>query len=427
MRKHIISWPLLLGIVCWTLLGSGASAHVAETSEAYLDIGADGITMQLEMPLEQLQLAAPELFVGDPAAQLPGDQARLAGYLREHISLKTPQGERLAFSAGESTLLTHQESPFLVTELSFRSGDSGVPDLLELQLDAILHRVKSHKIEVVLRSDYELGVFAEEPRLLGVVRYKRESVVLDRTHASWWTGFRTMMVNGGLHIAEGTDHLLFLLCLLLPAPLLLGAGCWQGRAGVRASALNVAKIVTAFTLGHSFTLALTALGVFALPSRPVEFIVALSVLVSALHAMRPVFGRHAVVIAVAFGLVHGLAFANEMIGKGFAVDAVLSALVAFNLGVESMQLLVVVAVLPCLLVLAGTPYYTFLRLSFAGFAALAAANWMVERLWDESTTLGHWVEAVAGSAVWGLALVQLFSALVYLSNRLAGRRLVRAA
>ena len=73
MRKHIISWPVVLGIVCWTLLGSAASAHVAETSEAYLDIGADGITMQLEMPLEQLQLAAPDLFAGDPAAHLPGD------------------------------------------------------------------------------------------------------------------------------------------------------------------------------------------------------------------------------------------------------------------------------------------------------------------------------------------------------------------
>ena len=104
--------------------------------------------------------------------------------MREHISLQTPQGERLAFSAGESTLLKHQETQFLVTELSFRSGDSGVPNQLELQLDTILHRVKSHKIEVVLRSDYELGVFAEEPRLLGVVRYKRESVMLDRTQAS---------------------------------------------------------------------------------------------------------------------------------------------------------------------------------------------------------------------------------------------------
>ena len=236
-----------------------------------------------------------------------------------------------------------------------------------------------------------------------------------------------MVYNGGLHIAEGTDHLLFLLCLLLPAPWLLGEQRWQGRAGVRASALNDGKIVTAFTLGHSFTLALTALGIFALPSRPVEFIVAISVLISAIHAMRPVFGRHAVVIAVAFGLVHGLVFANEMIGKGFAVDAVVSALLALNLGVEAMQLLVVLAVLPCLLILAGTRFCSLLRLSFEGFAALAVGNRMVERLSDESTNLGHWVEVVAGGSVWGLALVQLFSALIYLSHRLAGRRLKRQA
>lgn len=81
------------------------------------------------------------------------------------------------------------------------------------------------------------------------------------------------------HIAEGTDHLLFLLALLLPAPLLVFRPRWAGFAGVRHSVLQILKVVTAFTIGHSITLALAALGLVRVPSRPIEILIAFSILV----------------------------------------------------------------------------------------------------------------------------------------------------
>ena len=91
------------------------------------------------------------------------------------------------------------------------------------------------------------------------------------------------------HIAEGTDHLLFLLVLLLPAPLVVSGLRWGPPAGVRRSLLRILGIVSAFTLGHSITVALAALNAINVPSRPVEVLIAVSILVSAVHAYRPIF------------------------------------------------------------------------------------------------------------------------------------------
>ncbi len=109
--------------------------------------------------------------------------------------------------------------------------------------------------------------------------------------AAWLSGvqFSSLFRLGMRHIAEGTDHLLFLLVLLLPAPLLVSGLRWGPPSGVRQSLLRILGIVTAFTIGHSITLSLAALNAVNVPSRPVEVLIAVSILVSAVHACRPIF------------------------------------------------------------------------------------------------------------------------------------------
>ena len=142
------------------------------------------------------------------------------------------------------------------------------------------------------------------------------------------------------HIAEGTDHLLFLLVLLLPAPLLLTKGRrWGGFGGVGYSLRRLLLIVTAFTLGHSFTLLLGALGWVRLPSQPVEVLIAVSILVSAGHAVRPLFPGREAWVAAGFGLVHGLAFASTLANLHLEAGPMALSILGFNLGIELMQLL----------------------------------------------------------------------------------------
>jgi hypothetical protein len=222
--------------------------------------------------------------------------------------------------------------------------------------------------------------------------------------------FAAMFALGRAHIAEGTDHLLFLLVLLIPAPLLAAGGHWAGTASVRQSVLQIVKVVTAFTAGHSLTLALASLGVVTLPSQPIEVLIAVSILVSAAHAVQPAFPGKEAFVAAFFGLIHGLAFASTISLMGLSTSERVAGLFGFNLGIEAMQLLVVAAVMPSLYLLSKTPAYRFARVGAAWFAAIAAGAWISERLFGTVNLLGTMLEAAAARGHWlagGLFLVSL--------------------
>jgi HupE / UreJ protein len=145
----------------------------------------------------------------------------------------------------------------------------------------------------------------------------------------------------------------------------------------------VFKVVTAFTVAHSITLSLAALGVIALPSRVVESAIAASVVLAALNNVRPLVygGRWA--LAFAFGLIHGFGFASVLADLGLPQDALLLSLVAFNLGVELGQLAIVAVFLPVAFALRGTALYR--RVILVGGSLVVAAiafAWLCERAFN---------------------------------------------
>ncbi|MCW5623698.1 MAG: HupE/UreJ family protein [Burkholderiales bacterium] len=145
------------------------------------------------------------------------------------------------------------------------------------------------------------------------------------------------------HILIGFDHLLFLLVLVL-------------RGG---NLLSLLKIVTAFTVAHSITLALAALDVVQLPSVMVEAVIALSI---AWVAAENLFFRRAPsrrwIVSFAFGLAHGFGFSGVLRELGLPTEGLVWALIAFNLGVETGQALAIAAVAPLLLLLRRSRHQT---------------------------------------------------------------------
>src|SRR6266567_2101886 len=213
-------------------------------------------------------------------------------------------------------------------------------------------------------------------------------------------GFASIFRLGMRHIAEGTDHLLFLLALLLPAPLLVVGPRWAGFAAVHHSLLQILRVVTAFTIGHSITLAIAALGLVRVPSRPIEILIAVSILVSAAHALRPLFPGREAIIAAFFGLIHGLAFAATLGQLGLGWWPRLAGTLGFNLGIETMQLIVLASTMPSLVLLSRTPAYAILRTGGALFAGFASMGWIAERLLNVHSSVDVIVDGVAHRAVW---------------------------
>ena len=149
----------------------------------------------------------------------------------------------------------------------------------------------------------------------------------------------SFVLLGVEHILTGWDHLLFLLGLLLRG------GGW----------LALAKIITAFTLAHSVTLALAVLGIAVLPDRLVEAVIALSIAFVAAENLflRPVVVRRWLV-SFCFGLVHGFGFSSALRELGLPSHGLLLSLFGFNAGVEIGQALVVAVALPALVLVRNT-------------------------------------------------------------------------
>ncbi|MEF8713070.1 MAG: HupE/UreJ family protein [Accumulibacter sp.] len=189
--------------------------------------------------------------------------------------------------------------------------------------------------------------------------------------------------HGVWHIWIGFDHLLFLLSLLLPAVLIRVDGGWTGAARFRDALWEVVKVVSAFTLAHSITLTLAALDVVQLPSRWVESAIAASVIVAALNNLIVMAGASRWLFAFAFGLIHGFGFASVLADLGLPQNALLLALVAFNLGVEAGQLAIVALFLP--LAWGVRNQWIYRRGVLAGGSLLVIATagiWLVERVFD---------------------------------------------
>jgi hypothetical protein len=260
--------------------------------------------------------------------------------------------------------------------------------------------VPSQVVLVTIRTDWRTSTFADAPQLVGVLRGSDQSVRIDRRDGNWWHGFGSVFNLGMRHIAEGTDHLLFLLVLLFPAPLLVRNAKWVGYSKLRPCLLQIGKIVTAFTVGHSVTLAAGAMDIVHVPSRPIEVLIAVSILASAAHALRPLFPGREAVIAGCFGLVHGLAFATTLAGLGLGRWDRVASIFGFNLGIEAMQLVVVAVALPSLILLSRTRLYSSIRTAGALFAGAIAITWIAQRLWDLPNPADALVMALAQRAAW---------------------------
>jgi hydrogenase/urease accessory protein HupE len=174
-------------------------------------------------------------------------------------------------------------------------------------------------------------------------------------------------VLGVEHILSGIDHLMFVLALLF----LVGFN------------KRLLWTITAFTVAHSLTLALSALGWLTLRTPPVEATIALSIVLvaaEALHGRQTLSRRWPAVVAFLFGLVHGLGFAGALKEIGLPDNHLSVALLTFNLGVEAGQLLVVAVAYLVYRAAAGVPKLALARSPALYAIGGVAAYWSIGRI-----------------------------------------------
>lgn len=413
MAYRALVWIIAVFLLATT---GTALAHDVPPSMVTLDIGHRTLDVELRLQLNELGTALQLPLAADPDAATSRYAAQIQQYIQERVQVHTPEGRPYILEIKSLGLRHTNETnwtsnDWLVVQTQWRAHDHTSTETFTLDDSLIVHRVVSHKTLVYVRHDIRNNLLGDNPLLIGVIGFGNTTLRVDGSSGTWWHGFGYLFSLGMRHIAQGTDHLLFLLALLLPAPLRAAGKRWCPGKSIRASVRTIVTVVSGFTLGHSLTLALASGGWIPVPTRAIEVLIAVSIVVSSLHAWRPQFAGKEIWLASAFGLIHGLAFAETLSGLSFDGYTLALSLLGFNLGIEVMQLLVILATLPVLLVLSRSILYPIVRTAGALFAATCATGWILERAFSFANPLQHLVDWLAAPPNWLILTVCLTSAL----------------
>jgi len=380
IKKKFIKWILLSACVFgyWQ-----SGAHPMPSSVVNLFILENSIKGEAKIPLVELQNAIGEQQYNNINSSF------FRNYFVNHIAAVS--GLQKWITVIDSLSTFEEKDPIVgnykevLVYFELRPPANESLRKFTFYYDAVIHQVVTHKILIYVQQDWFNGIQNENKvQQIGIIHLdiptgQVSPLEVSLEKGSWWKGFKSTIELGMQHIKEGTDHLLFLLVLLLPSMLLIKQKHWGKFGGTRYSLIRLLKIVTSFTIGHSVTLLIGASGWLKLPSQPVEILIAFSILVSAIHAVYPIFPGKEIYIAAGFGLVHGLAFATVLSNLKPGAGAMALSILGFNLGIELMQLFIIAIIIPWLLVLSQPPAYKWFRVTGALLAAIAALAWIAER------------------------------------------------
>ncbi len=338
------------------LLAAGAAAAWSHTggSTGYASITISRRTVRYSLTLPTSTLPsdlAEALRLTQTGAQGQGE--KLLDVLRTQVVLRA-DGTRCEPGPGQ-VLPSAFDAPSFTMQVDFACAST------------VRQLVIHDNLPDVLGPDYHTLAKVDSPRGTEQLAFESTSreaqVALEGSSPDGLgAGFFRLGVE---HILTGYDHLLFLAALLLR-----GGGFW-----------SLVKIITAFTIAHSITLALAVLGLVVIPSRLVESAIALSIVWVAVENLA---GSGAPsrrwLVSFCFGLVHGLGFASVLEPLSLPSARLAWALVGFNLGVEAGQALVVAALLPVLVWMHGKAWESRAERALSLVVAAFGLTWFVERL-----------------------------------------------
>jgi hypothetical protein len=378
--KALRQWAVGVGLLWASLLLAG-SAMAHSSSNSYLTLSAtdNQLTLRADIHLRDIDLIFDldsnrdgQITWGETRAR----SAELNTWLAQGIQL-SESGQICALGAPDLQASQHADGTYLSAQ--WAASCSGMADVssadLTLRYGLIFAQDNLHR--GLLKVDFP-GYQSS-----ALLSPERPEAQVSQADSSALKVFGRYVVEGVWHIWIGIDHILFLLSLLVLAPLQPSrqrVTQWRAAAQARPVVLDVLAVVTAFTVAHSITLGLSILKWLEPSADLIEPAIALSVVLAALNNL---FGWSALKrwrLAFVFGLVHGFGFANVLLDLGLPPSALAAALGGFNVGVELGQLAIVLAFLPLAWWLRNTRFYRWVVVAGGSLAIVVLGLfWTLER------------------------------------------------
>ncbi|MGD9902106.1 MAG: HupE/UreJ family protein [Vicinamibacterales bacterium] len=379
--------PFLVAVALWMV--PTAQAHPLPGTVISITLDDARTRFDIEVPIPELRLALPASVPGTADLSAEPHRSAVAAYFLEHCIVRSTDGVAQPLAVEEMSVSERRDDTVGLYQI-LRIRVAADPTLtftgreFTLGYDAVIHRVPNHFAVVQVVQDFRAGALGAEPAGdWGVVRYDFSNnrippLEISVAPGSVWRGVLATVGLGFRHVIVGIDHLAFLLTLLFVAPLRAVDGRWSLFQGWSYAARRFLAISLAFTLGHSAALLIGAGGLVPMPRQAIEMAVAATVLVTAIHAIRPLFATREWMIAAAFGTIHGLAFSEALAGLAVSGGVRALAIFGFNAGVEGAQLVAMLCAVP---VLAASRLHSFdvVRVVAMTGTAAAAVFWLIER------------------------------------------------
>jgi hypothetical protein len=375
-----------------------AGAHSGTQSYVYLEIFDSTIEGRIEYPVDDLNEVVGLSIPSDPDGALEGAEANvdsIHAYSASHLALFDVQGNEWPIVFGELESLEVGDGAYVIVNFEVDREFESVPREFTVAYDGIIHQKTDRDALLIIATDWGSGTFNNEASEL--LRFTADNTVqtLDLGDTSFWAGFSGVVALGVEHIRIGSDHILFIMALVIPSVLVFrrSAG-WEPSASFGSSLWRVLKIITMFTVAHTITLTLGGLGIVEFPPALVETIIAISIILTALHNIRPVLENKEWVIAFGFGLFHGFGFAGLLSDLGLTQSRRVVSLLGFNLGIEVGQALIIALIFPALFLARRTRVYQ--PAMYVGSVVLiaVASLWALDRALGVDVGIDRFVEAV---------------------------------
>jgi hypothetical protein len=412
---------------------SPASAHRNDESYLYLDVGDSNLSGRVEMPYRDLRSELGLEINGSAVelrAEFEANLEMLQTYAADNSQIGADgvvwpvdfDGFELLFDSGSGA----NGLGYVVLPFTVEPDASTVPQVLEVTFTPFLDEIPDRNNITLVSNDWKRGVFEEETNELLIHTADTPSGEIDLGNSSQWNNFRASIDLGVDHIRTGPDHVFFILVLLLPAVLILVAGQWRPSPSFGYSLLRIVLVATMFTIAHSITFTLAGLDYLPLPpSKLTETVIALSIVLAALHNLRPVLGHREWILAFVFGLFHGMGFAGLVEDLDINRSTQLVSLLGRNVGIEIAQLVIIFLTFPTLFLLRRTRIYMPLfTIVSVGLAAVSSV-WVVERIFELDLRVSKVVDAGLEwpRALWLMLGLTVVAALYHEYEKRAGRLL----
>ncbi len=363
---------------------SAAFAHSGEEAYVYLEIFDDTMEGRVEYPVSDLGdvlgIEIPQDEEG--ARQAVADNSdSILDYTGAHLALG-PSGQPwdLIFSP-EFEILPLSAGSYVIVRFDVDEAFVEVPRAFTVEFDGILEAKPDKSALFLIATDWRSGTFNNEAEHLLVLDANNSIQQVDLGDTSWSRAVFGVVGLGVEHIQIGSDHILFILALLLPSLLVFDAAHgWRPTESFGSGLWRIVKIATSFTVAHTITLSLGGLGVISISPKIVEPLIALSIALAALHNLRPVFRNREWALAFGFGLFHGFGFAGLLAELGLDRSNRVFSLLGFNLGIEIGQVAIIILLFPALFLLRRTHLYLgFLRVGSVALIVIAL-GWFIDRV-----------------------------------------------